>query len=143
MNILFFLTPKIETAFIFSDDTLRQALEKMEHHRYTSLPILSRQGHYIGTLTEGDLLWAIKNNLKLSLKSAEEIPITDIPRHKDNTPVHIQCDMEDLITASMKQNFVPVIDDTETFIGIVTRKDIIEYLYKKSCDSTPSLLNIS
>lgn len=30
MNILFFLTPKKEIAYIYDDDSLRQALEKME-----------------------------------------------------------------------------------------------------------------
>ena len=29
MNILFFLTPKCEVAYIYEDETLRQALEKM------------------------------------------------------------------------------------------------------------------
>ena len=31
MNILFFLTPKAMCAYIESDDTLRQAMERMEH----------------------------------------------------------------------------------------------------------------
>ena len=42
-------------------DTLRQALEKMEHHGYTAIPLLSREGKYIGTITEGDLLWFLKD----------------------------------------------------------------------------------
>ena len=40
MNILFFLTPKSEVAYINDDDTLRQALEKMEHHKYAAVPII-------------------------------------------------------------------------------------------------------
>ena len=55
MNILFFLTPKSDVAYISEDDTLRQALEKMEHHKYSAVPIVSRTGRYVGTLTEGDL----------------------------------------------------------------------------------------
>ena len=31
MNILFFLKPKSEVAYIYDTDSLRQALEKMEH----------------------------------------------------------------------------------------------------------------
>ena len=60
MNILFFLTPKSDVAYISEDDTLRQALEKMEHHKYSAVPIVSRTGRYVGTLTEGDLLWGMK-----------------------------------------------------------------------------------
>ena len=71
MNILFFLTPKSEVAYISEEDTLRQALEKMEYHKYSAIPIISRTGRYIGTLTEGDLLWGIKNQYHLDLKGAE------------------------------------------------------------------------
>ena len=56
MNILFFLTPKEDVAHVDEDDTMRQVLEKMEHHGYTAIPLLSREGKYIGTITEGDLL---------------------------------------------------------------------------------------
>ena len=111
MNILFFLTPKSEVAYISEDDTLRQALEKMEHHKYSSVPIISRKGRYIGTLTEGDLLWGIKNQFNLSLKEAEKIPITAIRRRCDNLPVKADADMEDLILKALNQNFVPVLDD--------------------------------
>lgn len=131
MNILFFLTPKSDVAYIYSDETLRQALEKMEYHHYTALPILNRQGKYIGTLTEGDLLWEIKNNLNLSLKDAERILITEVERRRDNDPVTVNCNMEDLVEKAMNQNFVPVLDDQKNFIGIVTRKDIIQFCYEK------------
>ena len=78
MNILFFLTPKENVAHIEDSDTLRQALEKMEHHRYSAVPIIGREdGAYVGTLTEGDLLWYIKEQGDLSLREAEDIPITE------------------------------------------------------------------
>ena len=62
MNLLFFLTPKAEVAYLYDDFTLRQAIEKMEYHRYSSIPILNRKGEYVGTITEGDILWAVKRN---------------------------------------------------------------------------------
>ena len=61
MNILFFLTPKAVCAYVRAEDSVRQALERMEKNGYAALPILSKDGRYRGTLTEGDLLWAIKN----------------------------------------------------------------------------------
>ena len=97
MNVLFSLTPKSEVAYLYDDYSLRQALEKMEHYRYSAVPVIDRNGCYVGTLTEGDLLWYIKD-------------------HK-------------IVLTSMNQNFVPVIDDKKIFIGIIRRKDIIEYCY--------------
>lgn len=82
VNLLFFLTPKQDVAFIYNDFTLRQTLEKMEYHRYSSVPVLARDGTYVGTITEGDLLWGIKNMTGLSIEAAEDVPITRIPRRR-------------------------------------------------------------
>lgn len=131
MNILFFLTPKSEVAYIHDDESLRQVLEKMEYHKYSAVPIISRQGTYVGTITEGDLLWYIKNQLDLNLQEARRILITNVPRRSDNTPVSIDSNMENLLDKAMKQNFVPVLDDKKSFIGIVTRKDIMKYFADK------------
>ena len=127
MNVLRFLTPKSNVAYIYDDFTLRQTLEKMEFHRYSAIPIINRAGEYVGTLTEGDLLWAVKNQYSLNLKEAENVPITQVPRRMDNEPVTADTSMEELISVALNQNFVPVIDDRGVFIGIVTRKEIMRY----------------
>ncbi len=132
MNILFFLTPKSEVAYLYDTDSLRQALEKMENHRYSAIPIIGKEdGKYIGTVTEGDLLWALKDKEDLSIRRAEDIGIMDIQRNRDNEPVDVDVNMEDLINKAMNQNFVPVIDDDQRFIGLIKRKDIIQYLSTK------------
>ena len=127
MNILFFLTPKSDVAYIYADDTIRQALEKMEHHRYAAVPVLDHSGKYVGTITEGDLLWGIKNQYNLNLKAAEDVPVSVIRRRADYQPVSGKSRMEDLIDRALNQNFVPAVDDRGLFIGIITRKDIIKY----------------
>lgn len=134
MNILFFLTPKSEVAYITEGFTIRQTLEKMEHHRYSSIPILTKDGKYVGTITEGDLLWTLKDLIEkkeISLKDIDVMPVIDVPRRKNNTPVAISANMELLVSKAITQNFVPVIDDTETFIGMVKRRTIVEYCYEK------------
>ncbi len=137
MNILFFLTPKSEVAFIFDDDSLRQALEKMEGHKYSAVPVLNRKGKYIGSITEGDMLWGIKNQYNLSLKNAEKIRVSSIPRRTDYQPVHVDATMEDLIEKALNQNFVPVVDDQKNFIGIIRRRDIIRYCYTRLMNQEP------
>lgn len=132
MNILFFLTPKSDVAYIYDNESLRQVLEKMEYHKFSAIPMINRQGKYIGTITEGDMLWGIKNQYNLNLKEAESIPVTSITRRLDNRPVSADADMEDLIDKALNQNFVPVVDDQKNFIGIITRKDIIKYFYQKA-----------
>lgn len=43
MNILFFITPKSETAYLYDDCSLRQAIEKIEYHKYTAVPVLNKR----------------------------------------------------------------------------------------------------
>ncbi len=126
-NILFFLTPKSSCCHLMSDDTLRQAIGRMEQAHYAALPILNRRGEYCGTLTEGDVLWALMHQCKLDLKRAERLHIMDIEHRKDNDPVTVTASMQDLIDRAAQQNFIPVIDDKNTFIGIVTRRSILKY----------------
>ena len=131
MNILFFLHPKAELAFIYDYHTVRQAMEIMEHYKYSCVPILNRAGKYVGTITEGDLLWDLKEKGILNIKQAKNLSIMKVERRCDYLPVSIECDMEDLVKRAMEQNFVPVEDDQHFFIGIVTRRDIIGYLSDK------------
>lgn len=127
MNILFFLTPKATCAYIRAEDTIRQAMERMEAARYAALPILNRDGTYCGTLTEGDLLWAIKNLGINNVRDMETHNIMEISHRKDNQPVKVDMKIEDLMSKAVEQNFVPVVDDRNTFIGIITRKAIMQY----------------
>jgi predicted transcriptional regulator len=130
-NVLFFLTPKAMCKVIYDDYTVRQALEKMESSGYAAIPILSRRGEYRGTLTEGDLLWALKNMCAMDMRQAEARRIMEISRRKDNLPVGITASMQDLVERASHQNFVPVVDDYGTFIGLITRKSIIKYCHDK------------
>ena len=127
MNILFFLTPKAICSYLLSDYSIRQALERMESSGYANIPVLDREGKYVGTLTEGDLLWAMKNICGMDLKAAEGHSIKEIESRRVYKPVAVTTDIEDLIVTATDQNFVPVVDDKNDFIGIVTRRAIMRY----------------
>ena len=130
-NILFFLTPKAMCSYLYDDYTIRQALEKMEVANYAALPILNRRGEYRGTLTEGDVLWALKNMCYMDMRQAEARRIMEISRRKDNIPVRVTTSMHELVERAYHQNFVPVVDDKDAFIGIITRRSIIKYCQEK------------
>ena len=130
-NILFFLMPKAMCAYVYDDYTIRQALEKMESAGYAALPILNKRGEYRGTLTEGDLLWALKNLCYMDMRQAEARRIMEIDRRKDNIPVRVTTSMHDLVERATSQNFVPVVDDKDAFIGLITRKSIVHYCMEK------------
>ncbi|WP_297518036.1 CBS domain-containing protein [uncultured Clostridium sp.] len=131
MNIAFFLTPKIEVVHEKESATMRRVLERMEHHSYTAIPLINDEGIYVGTLTEGDLLWKLKNTKGLTFENTNEVKVKSIEKKVNHKSVTINSDMDSLISLATSQNFVPVVDDDGVFIGIIKRSDIIEYCYSK------------
>lgn len=131
MNILFYLIPKKDVYYLLDTFTIRQALEKMEYHHYSCIPILDKDGNYISSISDGDLLWYIKDH-DLDLKSIEHVKINEIPVSRPLKPIKIDADINELTLLIVNQNFVPVIDDRNKFIGIITRQVVIRELCKRA-----------
>ncbi len=127
MNIMFFLTPKSDTVFENLDSSMRQVAEKLEYHGYTAIPIIDESGRYIGTLTEGDLFRVMKDRGNITFRDTEKIRVEDIPRKTLHKPASVDADIESIVKLARSQNFVPVVDDNDVFIGIIKRSDIIDY----------------
>lgn len=127
MNILLFLTPKKEVTLLYEDYTIGQALRAMEVGRHSAVPIIRRTGEYVGTVTEGDMLWYLQKS-GLTFAEAEKLPLKLVPHSRDNQPLLATMDLTHLLENSMVQNFAPVVDDRGMFIGIITRKRVLSHL---------------
>ncbi|NOU70947.1 CBS domain-containing protein [Paenibacillus sp. LMG 31458] len=134
MKIASFLLPKDKVAFIKSSASMQEALEQLENHYYTALPLVDSDGKYAGTLSEGDLLWTLKNTPGIHFDNIHQVPVSEIEKHIHNESVSINAYMEDMLALAADQNFVPVVDDENIFIGIIRRKDIIEYYMRNITD---------
>lgn len=140
MNIAFFLTPKRDVVWLPDEATLQQAIELLRPHRYGAVPVLDAAGGYVGTLTEGDMLWHLldtRSTALLDVGNADQPALGDVlvravRRRTNNHAVHIDAEIETLVARAMRQNFVPVVDDREVFIGIVRRQNIIEYCAQRA-----------
>lgn len=137
MNIAYLIKPKSSIAFLFDTSTLRQGLEKMKYHGYSAIPVLTKDGHYVGTVTEGDFLWALFGGDR----DPEKVGISEIIRPDRAVPVTIFSSMEELLAKATEMNFVPVIDDRGFFMGIVTRKDVMRYYLQRYYDEDFEELN--
>ncbi len=127
MNVLYFLTPKAEVEYINIGSSVRQGLEKMRYHGFAAIPVIDDEGHYKGTVTEGDFLWALYNDNNPDLKKLEKIELKTI-MHKKYKAINASASIDEILNRAYNQNFVPVVDDRDVFIGIIKRKDIIRYL---------------
>lgn len=132
MNVLMLLKPKDTVQYIYESNTLRQGLEKMRAHSYTAIPVITGNGQYAGTVSEGDFLYYLVDLREGEIKNQKKHHISDIIRKNFNPAVRIDVTMDELLKRAVNQNFIPVTDSLGTFIGIVTRQDIIRYFIDNS-----------
>ncbi|MBO9596525.1 MAG: CBS domain-containing protein [Cohnella sp.] len=135
MRIEHFLLPKDRVAYLTANATMHDAITHLERCHYSAIPIIDEAaGKYIGTLSEGDLLWKLKNTPGLTFDNLDTIPVTQIKKRIHHECVRLGADLDDMLQLAADQNFVPVVDDDGMFIGIIRRKDIIEYYTRNITD---------
>lgn len=131
MNLFNFFTPKKETFYLQADSTVRQALEKFDAHKFSVVALVDENGKFAGTISEGDILRFIKNECNFDINKAETIKIADIEKYRPYKAINVESSIEDAFALALNQNFVPIVDDREIYIGILKRKTILEYLLKE------------
>ncbi|MBQ3418777.1 MAG: CBS domain-containing protein [Erysipelotrichaceae bacterium] len=131
-NILTLLTPKALLVYLSDDMTIRQGLEKMRVHRYTAIPIVNEKtGEYVGSIAEGDLLYNIVKDEDVNVKKLENKKIIKLVRKKFMPAMKVDMSMDELIKLITIQNYVPIVDDRNILMGIVTRSSVMKYLVEK------------
>ena len=129
-NVLFLLTPKAQTSCLKDNMNIRQALEKMKAHGHSAIPLITKDGEYIGTVSEGDLLNHIVENNVYDLEDLENVSIKNLKRREDFSAVKVEADISELVEEIVNNNFVPVVDDRNVLMGIVTRKTVMQTLIR-------------
>ena len=128
MNVISLLTPKTNVAWLYEDWTIRQGLEKLRFHGYTAIPVLAKDGSYVGTVSEGDFLWCLLDQGSGDIQTQEKQPLRRVIRPGFNPAVRIDVALEELVERALRQSFIPVVDDRGAFVGHVTRPHIIKRL---------------
>ncbi len=133
MNVAFFLVPKSRVAHLVEGSSFRQGMEKLRRHGYTAIPVISKEGKYLGSVNEGDFLWNIMTMGSLDPHDLEQARIDDIISDR-TPPVRVTASVEDMQDRLLDQNFVPVVDDRDMFMGIVTRRAVLAYLMDREAE---------
>lgn len=128
MNIFFFLKPKVEVSYLTENCPVQQAMQDMLRSGFTAIPVVNAKGTYVGTITEGDFLRLVLHYPKEKL---EQLTVGQVELRVHHRSVSIDAKLEDMVELVTEQNFVPVVDGRGMFCGIVTRRDVITYLYEQ------------
>ncbi len=129
MNIMRFVVPKSLVEYVTVDHTVRQAFEKMRYHRYVAIPVIDGEGRYVGTLHNDDIFAYFLDSGSFDARSAEGDRVGEVINKDYLLPVYHDASMDQLIEKVGEHNFVPVVDDRGCFVGIILRRDILNFLF--------------
>lgn len=127
MNVAFFLIPKSHVAYLTEESSFRQGMEKLRRYGYSAIPVVASDGRYLGSISEGDFLWNVMSLGSIASEDLEDACIDQIVSDR-TPPVGVNTPVEELMDHLLDQNFVPVVDDRDMFVGIVTRRSVLAYL---------------
>ena len=129
-NILRFIIPKSLAIYVTDDSTVRQALEKMNYHKYKAVPIIDGNGKYLATLKSEDIFRYFMSVGSFDKALAEDALAIDIADRSCVKPLLHSATMNDLIENVKEHNFVPIVDDRGCFIGIILRREVLNYVLR-------------
>ena len=85
-------------------------------------------------LSQGDVLWFIYELMQHGetdiLSQCERTLVKQIVPAGKYTAAHIDIPETELVERALEQNYVPLVDDRKSFIGIVTRRSIMSKKFK-------------
>jgi len=130
MNILRFMIPKSSVEYITDQSTVRQALEKMRYHHYVAIPVLKPTGEYVGTLRNDDIFKYFIDNSIFDTRAAERDSVMRILDKDYCKPLLYSASVDELFELVKEHNLAPVVDDRGCFIGLILRRDVLDFLHR-------------
>lgn len=125
MNTAMLLKPKSMVAYIYGDLSAEEGLREFIEHGFTAVPVIDREGMYIGVVSERDFLYLILDKKSVEAVKDDNLTVADLADCSRFESVTIDADIGTLFNRIIEQNFVPVVDSRGMFSGIVTRKDVL------------------
>lgn len=121
------LKPKNLITYLYGDISASDGLLKLIESGFSAVPVINRDGYYLGVVSERDFLFVILDDGSIESLKKDGLTVGSLASVTRFEPVSIDADFEILFKRIINQNFVPVIDSRGMFSGIVTRQDIIKF----------------
>lgn len=125
MNTAMLLKPKSMVSYIYGDLPAGEGLREFISHGYTAVPVIDREGMYLGVVSERDFLYLILDTGSVDSLKDENLTVAELASCSRFESVPIDADIQTLYERIIGQNFIPVVDSRGMFSGIITRRDFL------------------
>lgn len=126
-NILDFMIPADNVANVIDQHTLSTGLLILTQSNYTMIPVLSAESKLMGVISMSMIIKAVMTVDAIEMERLDELKVRDVMLCQ---PVRVQanCNLAEVLNYLIDQNFVCVVDGDNRFLGIITRKNVMQRL---------------
>ncbi len=127
---------------VFEDETIERVVDMMSKHFISGVPVVDERMRVVGFITENDIMKASIPSYFVLLQSASFLPDTNqfvknmsrikdrkVSEYMSKPPIVVREDAPLIHAADlmMRHNIktIPVVDDQNRLIGVITRIDIL------------------
>ncbi|MBQ5316674.1 MAG: CBS domain-containing protein [Oscillospiraceae bacterium] len=131
MNTAMLLKPKSQVSYLYGDMSAGEGLRSFIKTGFTAVPVIDREGLYLGVVSERDFLYRILDDGSILSLESDQLNVADLASVTRFVSAQIDADPRALLEKIISQNFIPIVDSRGMFSGIVTRQDIIIAMKKE------------
>lgn len=129
MPIKDFVISSEKVAHVQLMNSAEHALLVLTRTGYSSIPVLDTKYHLHGLLSMKMITESILGLERIEYEKLESISVNDI-MDRDVVYLHIEDTFQRALDLVINHAFLCVVDDDETFVGILTRRVILKQLKK-------------
>lgn len=126
-KMLDFMIPADNVANVIDQHTLSTGLLILTQSNYTMIPVLSAESKLMGVISMSMIIKAVMTVDAIEMERLDELKVRDVMLCQ---PVRVQanCNLAEVLNYLIDQNFVCVVDGDNRFLGIITRKNLMQRL---------------
>lgn len=126
-KMLDFMIPADNVANVIDQHTLSTGLLILTQSNYTMIPVLSAESKLMGVISMSMIIKAVMTVDAIEMERLDELKVRDVMLCQ---PVRVQanCNLAEVLNYLIDQNFLCVVDGDNRFLGIITRKNVMQRL---------------
>ena len=126
-KMLDFMIPADNVANVIDQHTLSTGLLILTQSNYTMIPVLSAESKLMGVISMSMIIKAVMTVDAIEMERLDELKVRDVMLSQA-VRVQANCHLADVLNYLIDQNFVCVVDEDNRFLGIITRKNVMQRL---------------
>ena len=112
-------------ATLTDTNNLEHALLVLTNIGYSKIPVLNKEQQLVGLISLSNVVSEMFDTESINLERLAKVQVSDV-MDKNVKATMLPFNIEKILNLLVDSNFIPVVDEKEKFLGIITRKEILK-----------------